>query len=174
MLRPAQATRTSLLRAQRVDCVSEHRRAVPRGRKLHCRRVPAPGGEAPCRVPDSRAFFDAANRLAQRIDFSFGVELGIVGGIVIIRSSSVTRPSHSDNVAGRKMHQPGVIALSEKPSKLIAESTLEETASRKSGLKSVKAGAVHDEIERFASRLASLHRAPGRQAHVPSNHFHFF
>ncbi len=61
------------------------------------------------------AFFDAANRLAQRIDFSFGIELGIVGRIVIIpQLFGDPAVAHADNVAGRKMHQPGVIALSEK------------------------------------------------------------
>src|SRR5216683_8207541 len=61
------------------------------------------------------AFFDAANGLAQRIDFALGVELGIVGGIVIVlQLFGDTAVTHADNVAGRKMHEPGVTALSQK------------------------------------------------------------
>src|SRR5205814_7400404 len=63
----------------------------------------------------SGAFFDAANGLAQRIDFSCGVELRVTGGIVIVlQFFGNTAVAHADNVAGRKMHQPGVIALSQK------------------------------------------------------------
>ena len=63
----------------------------------------------------SGALLDAANGLAQRVDFAFRVELGIACGIVIIlQRFGDPAVAHADHVAGRKVHQPGVTALSQK------------------------------------------------------------
>src|SRR5712692_11407520 len=61
------------------------------------------------------AFFDAANRFAQRLDFALGLEFRIAGRIVIVlQLFGNPAVAHADNIAGGEMHQPGVLALSQK------------------------------------------------------------
>ena len=62
-----------------------------------------------------RALFDTPDRFAQRINFLFGVKFRIARWIVVVLQLFRHAPvAHAHDVARRKMHQAGMVALAQK------------------------------------------------------------
>ena len=102
------------------------------------------------------ARFDVADRLAQRFDFMLRIELGIARGIVIfLKFLGDVAVSHAGNVAGRKMHQPGVIGFSQEVQQVERRIHIGRNRVAQIRIEIRQTCAVHDEVERF--RKSRLH-----------------
>ena len=93
-------------------------------------------------------FFDAANGFTQRRDFALGVELGIAGRVIIVvQLFGNAAVAHANNVASRKMHQAGVMALAEKIEQMDCRIHVGREGVAQIGVEIRQAGAVDDEVE---------------------------
>src|SRR6266704_2147281 len=94
------------------------------------------------------ACFDSPNRLAQRIDLALGIELrGICGIVIVAQLLGNAAVAHAYSVAGREMHEPGVIALSQKFQQMDRRIDIGRDGITQIWIEIRQASAVHDEVK---------------------------
>ncbi len=115
-----------------------------------------------------------ANGLAQRIHFAFRIKLWIARRVVIV-SQRFHDPAvaHADHVAGRKVHQPGMTALSQEFEQVDCRINVGGKGIAQIGIEIRQPCAVYNQIKRLSETgLRGVIQAQARLAHVAFHDFH--
>ena len=177
---------TQVLRAAQADAhqtVARPAQAVAfqdaiqfRGR--HNRWIAAPSERLPLqsfrKFRALRPLFDVADSFAQRSNLFFGVECRIARRIVVIlqlfRHAAV---AHTHHVARREMHQPRVVALSQKVQQVHRGIHVGSESIAQVRIEIRQPRAVHHQIERFCQpRLRRRIQTQPRLAYIAFDDFH--